>query len=278
MKTSVIVLSHNTRELTLACLSQFATEADRAGWQIILVDNASHDETVPAVRREFPQVEVIWSKENLGFAAGNNLGLRQASGQAVILLNSDVLAPFTTLARLPALLDAYPQAAILSPQLLTVSGTPQAFAYGNDPTLPYLFKRGLYRLLRLGPLHDWGVRSPLEVDWVSGACMCVRRTAFEQVGLLDEHFFLYFEDNDWCLRMRKAGWKVMYIPTCAVVHLGGQSWPAPQVAGRHYRNSLRYFYQKHYGPPATWLLTIGLTVYHTLLKAMIANVRYKKQQ
>jgi len=266
MKTSVIVLSYNTRELTLNCLRQFATEADRAGWQIILVDNASHDETVPAVRREFPQVEVICSEENLGFAAGNNLGLRKASGQAVILLNSDVLAPFTTLVRLPALLEAYPQAAILSPQLLTASGAPQAFAYGNDPTLPYLSKRGLYRLFRRGDLHDWGVRSPLEVDWVSGACMCVRRAAFEQVGLLDEHFFLYFEDNDWCLRMRKAGWKVMYIPTFAVVHLGGQSWSAARVASHHYRNSLRYFYQKHYGLLATWLLTIGLTVYHTLLR------------
>jgi len=96
--------------------------------------------------------------------------------------------------------------------------------------------------------------------------MCVRRAAFEQVGLLDEHFFLYFEDNDWCLRMRKAGWKVMYIPTFAVVHLGGQSWSAARVASHHYRNSLRYFYQKHYGLLATWLLTIGLTVYHTLLR------------
>jgi N-acetylglucosaminyl-diphospho-decaprenol L-rhamnosyltransferase len=278
MKVSVIVLSHNTRELTLTCLRQFATEADRAGWQIIVVDNGSHDETTPAVRWTFPQVEVICSQENLGFAAGNNLGLRRAQGQTVILMNSDVLAPFSTLAVLAALLDQYPQVGVLSPQLRTATGMPQAFAYGNDPTLPYLLKRGLYRLLGRGPLHDWGVQSPLEVDWVSGACMCVRRAAFEQVGLLDENFFLYFEDNDWCLRMRKAGWKVMYIPTCAVVHLGGQSWPAAHIAGHHYRNSLRYFYQKHYGPPATWLLTIGLFGYHFLWKTTTVSTRYRKQQ
>jgi len=96
--------------------------------------------------------------------------------------------------------------------------------------------------------------------------MGVRRAAIEQVGLLDEQFFLYFEDNDWCLRMRKAGWKVMYVPTLAVVHLGGQSEPERRIASRHYRDSLRYFYQKHYGPLATWFVSAALWGYNILLR------------
>ena len=263
---SVIVLSYNTRDLTLTCLEQFTPDALSAGWQVIVVDNGSQDDTASAVSRMFPQVEVVCSQENRGFAAGNNLGLRRAEGKAVILMNSDVLASFAVLAALPRFLDQHPQVGALSPQLRTRSGAPQAFAYGCDPKPGYLLRRGLHRLLGRGALHDWAVTSPIEVDWVSGACMGVRRAAIEQVGLLDEQFFLYFEDNDWCLRMRKAGWKVMYVPTLAVVHLGGQSEPERPIASRHYRDSLRYFYQKHYGPLATWFVSAALWGYNTLLR------------
>lgn len=263
---SIIVLSYNTRDLTLTCLEQFTPGALSAGWQVIVVDNGSQDDTASVVSRTFPQVEVVRSQENRGFAAGNNLGLRRAEGKAIVLMNSDVLASFAVLAALLRFLDQHPQVGALSPQLRTRTGAPQAFAYGYDPKPGYLLRRGLRRLLGRSALHDWAVTSPIEVDWVSGACMCVRRAAIEQVGLLDEHFFLYFEDNDWCLRMRKAGWKVMYVPTLAVVHLGGQSEPERHIASRHYRDSLRYFYQKHYGPPATWFVSAALWGYNTLLR------------
>lgn len=263
---SVIVLSYNTRNLTLTCLEHFAPEALATGWEVIVVDNGSQDGTASAVNRKFPQVKVVRSEENRGFAAGVNLGLAQAQGEAILLINSDVLASFAALSALPAFLDAHPQVGALSPRLCTREGAPQAFAYGGDPTLGYLLRRGLHRLLGRGPLHDWAIETPIEVDWVSGACLCVRRETLEQVGLLDERFFLYFEDNDWCLRMRRAGWKVMYVPTVAVVHLGGRSEPERRAAGRHYRESLRYFYQKHYAPPATWLLSAALGVYDVLLR------------
>lgn len=266
LSVSVIVLTYNTCQLLIECLKQFYDDAVAQGWQVIVVDNGSTDGTDQALAVQFPAVERIRSAQNLGFAGGNNLGLRRAQGQTVILLNSDVLAPFSVLAEFPGLFAKYPRVGILSPQLRTSTGAPQAFAYGNDPTLPYLLRRGLRRLFGYGPLHNWGLQTPIEVDWVSGACMGVRRAAIEQVGLLDEHFFLYFEDNDWCLRMRKAGWSVMYVPTLAVVHLGGQSEPERRIAGRHYRDSLRYFYRKHYGPPATWLLSAALWGYDALLR------------
>ncbi|HAJ36082.1 MAG TPA: glycosyltransferase family 2 protein [Chloroflexi bacterium] len=263
---SVIVLSYNTSELTLTCLGQFAADAVVAGWQVIVVDNGSQDGTASAVAREFPHVEIVRSEHNRGFAGGNNLGLAQARGEAIILMNSDVLAPFSTLAALPIFLAQHPEVGALSPRLLTSEGAPQAFAFGNDPTLRYLLKRGLRRLSGSHPLHDWAVASPIEVDWVSGACMCVRRATMEQVGVLDDAFFLYFEDNDWCLRMRKGGWKVMYVPTFAVVHLGGRSEPERRTANRYYRDSLRYFYRKHYSPAANVLMAGSLWWYNALLR------------
>ncbi|MGQ9613836.1 MAG: glycosyltransferase family 2 protein [Chloroflexus sp.] len=275
---SVIVLTHNTCELTITCLKQFYQQALEHGWQVIVVDNGSTDGTYQRLTDLFPSVDVIRSEQNRGFAAGNNLGLRRAAGQAVILLNSDILAPFTTLSRLPEFLAKYPQVGVVSPQLQTASGLPQAFAYGCDPKLPYLLRRSLSWLIWRKPLHDWSVASPIEVDWVSGACMCVRCAAIEQVGLLDERFFLYFEDNDWCLRMRNAGWKVMYVPTYAVTHLGGQSWPTPRLAGQHYRQSLRYFYQKHYGPLATGVLGLGLMGHQLLLQLMAFRLRKEEDR
>lgn len=263
---SVIVLSYNTCDLTLTCLAQFAADAAAAGWQVIVVDNGSQDETTAAVAQVYPQVEIVRSEQNRGFAAGNNLGLVRSQGNAVILMNSDVLAPFSTLAALPLYLEQHPAVGALSPRLLTQDGAPQAFAFGGDPTLRYLLKRGQRRLLGRPPLHDWAVASPIDVDWVSGACMCVRRAAVEQIGTLDEQFFLYFEDNDWCLRMRKGGWKVMYVPACAVVHLGGRSEPRRRAASRHYRDSLRRFYHKHYSPAANMLIAGALWGYSILLR------------
>lgn len=270
---SVIVLSYNTSDLTLTCLRQFAADAAAAGWQVIVVDNGSQDGTAAAVAQALPQIEVVRSEYNRGFAGGNNLGLARAQGEAIILMNSDVLAPFSVLAMLPTFLQQHPEVGALSPQLLTQEGAPQAFAFGSDPTLSYLLTRGLRRLLGRRPLHDWSVAVPIEVDWISGACMCVRRAAIEQVGALDEQFFLYFEDNDWCLRMRTGGWKVMYVPTLAVVHLGGRSEPARRIADGYYRNSLHHFYQKHYAPLANLLLTAALWVYDTLLRLRLLVFR-----
>lgn len=263
---SVIVLSYNTRDLTVTCLHQFAVDAAAAGWQVIAVDNGSQDGTASAVAQIFPHVEVVRSEQNRGFAGGNNLGLARAQGNAIILMNSDVLAPFSTLAALPLFLEQHPDVGALSPRLLTQDGAPQAFAFGGDPTLHYLLRRGLRRLFGRRPLHDWAVAFPIEADWISGACMCVRRTTMEQVGVLDEQFFLYFEDNDWCLRMRKAGWRVMYVPTVAVTHLGGRSEPERRVASRHYRNSLRHFYHKHYSPATNMLIAGALWGYSILLR------------
>ncbi|WP_376792590.1 glycosyltransferase family 2 protein [Thermoflexus sp.] len=264
---SIIVLAHNTRDLVLQCLSGFYDQARALGWQVIVVDNGSVDGTASAVAEKFPEVQLIRSERNLGFAAGSNLGLRRAKGRVIVLMNADVLTSADVLQTAAEALLAQPDVGALSPLLRTPDGKPQAFAFGGDQSPGYLLRRGLKAFLGLGPMHRWDVKEPLEVDWVSGACMLVRREVIEQVGLLDEGFFLYFEDNDWCLRMRRAGWRVLYDPRFAVVHIGGASLPDRPLASELYYRSLIRFTAKHYGPLMALMIRIFLGLYRVLMSA-----------
>ncbi|MER3397123.1 MAG: glycosyltransferase family 2 protein [Chloroflexota bacterium] len=262
---SVLVISFNTRNLTLSCIEGFYDDATAAGWEVIVVDNGSSDGTADAVADRFPAARVVRSQRNLGYAGGSNLGLRMARGEVIVLLNSDVFVPPQVLLALARVLRENPDIGALSPGLRTAAGEPQPFAFGQDPTLGYLLRRGWRALRRKGPLHDWGITQPTEVDWVSGACLATRREVLERVGLLDERFFLYFEDNDWCLRVRRAGWRVVYDPRWQVTHLGGASQPDRWAVSRVYRQSLLAFYAKHYGFVATAVLRLLLTIYVRLV-------------
>jgi len=263
---TVILLNYNTGDLTVQCLERISTDLEAAGWEIIVVDNGSSDHSAETIRARFPHWPVLTTPHNLGFAGGNNLGLRQARGEALILLNSDVIVSAAALVKLVEHLQARPDAGAISPGLRTATGEPQTFAFGDEPTLGYLIERGLRAILRLPAMHDWAVKEPLEAQWVSGACLCVRRAVIQQVGLLDERFFLYFEDIDWCLRMRRAGWRVYYDPTVTATHLGGAAQPQRRLANRIYYDSLMKFYAKHYGPLDSALLRLALWPYQQLAR------------
>jgi hypothetical protein len=218
------------------------------------------------VRAEFPVVTLIANTENLGFARANNQGIRASSGRYVVLLNSDTVVPSGALEALVGFMDAHGDAGAVGPRLLRPDGTPQPYAFGGDPTLRYLLRRGVNRLIFRRPLHDWATDAIQPVDWVSGACLMARRAAIDQAGLLDENIFMYFEDNDWCLRIRQAGWRVYYHPQVAITHIGGQSLAHNPAARRAYYDSLCIFYRKHYGPRALALLTLCLPLYRRLLR------------
>jgi len=151
------------------------------------------------------------------------------------------------------------------PRLALADGRPQPYSFGSDPTLGYLLRRGLSLLLGKGCLHDWGNDEVQEVDWVSGASLMLRRKALEETGLLDENFFLYFEDNDLCLRLRQKGWKVYFNPKVEVVHLGGESLAKNEPARAEYYHSLIYFYSKHCRKKAG-LLMLFLPLYRLLIR------------
>jgi len=262
---SLILLNFNTRDMMLACLDTLLPTAQDREWQIIVVDNGSTDGSAAAIAQRFPHVALLASSTNLGYAGGNNLGLRQATGNAVVLLNSDVIVDASALQALADYLHTHPDVGALSPRLLIRDSVPQPYAFGNDPTLAYLVRRGINTILRRGALHDWGIDHAIDVDWISGACFCVRRSILPQVGLLDERFFLYFEDIDWCLRIRQAGWRIIYNPAWSVIHLGGASQPDIQGSSDLYYQSLLYFYQKHYAWIQRTILSVALTVYRWLI-------------
>jgi N-acetylglucosaminyl-diphospho-decaprenol L-rhamnosyltransferase len=270
---SIIIVNWNTRDLLRECLAALTMDDRRwtmeplssivhrlSSTEIIVVDNGSADGSVEMVQREFPDVRLILNESNLGFARANNRGIAMSRGRYVLLLNSDTVASPAALEMLVAFMDAHSEAGVVGPRLLRPDGTAQPYAFGGDPTLGYLLYRGFSRL-RGRYLHDWETSAIQEVDWVSGACLMVRRAAIEQAGSLDEAMFMYFEDNEWCLRIRDAGWKVYYDPKAEIVHLGGQSLAKNPAARRAYYESLRYFYRKHYSRAAQMLLALLLPLY-----------------
>jgi GT2 family glycosyltransferase len=276
-RLSVVTVNWNTRDLLHNCLASIASDPglslqaqrsanDGQRVEIIVVDNASADGSAEMVRAEYPEVELIVNAQNVGFARANNQGIRASQGQYIVLLNSDTVVPSGALAALAAFLEAHPEAGAIGPRLVWSDGTPQPYAFGGDPTLAYLARRGLNRILFHRYLHDWSTGAPRKVDWVAGTCLMIRREVLDRAGLLDERIFLYFEDNDWCLRMREAGWQVYYNPQVEIVHLGGQSAAKNPAARRAYYDSLQYFYRKHYGPLALGVLRLCLPFYRLALR------------
>jgi N-acetylglucosaminyl-diphospho-decaprenol L-rhamnosyltransferase len=257
---SAIIVNWNTRDLLHHCLTSLGDEQG-IQCEIIVVDNASNDGSSLMVQETFPDVVLIVNERNLGFAAASNQGIHASQAKYVILLNSDTCLPKLALKEMVTFMDYHLDAGAMGPRLTLVDGTPQPYAFGRDPTLGYLFSRFLNQALFHRPMHNWYTDGVQEVDWVSGACLVARRQAIEQIGLLDEKFFMYFEDNDWCLRTRKQGWKIYHNANISVQHLGGQSLLQNAIANKVYYNSLLYFYRKHYGKVPQLMLHICLKIY-----------------
>lgn len=158
-----------------------------------------------------------------------------------------------------AFLEKRPGAAACGPRLVRTDGKAQAFSFGRDPVLPYLIARACAALRLRTPLHDWETPEVQPVDWISGACLLVRRAALEQVQGFDERIFMYFEDNDLCLRLRRAGWQIVYNPQVSITHAGGAS--PTDSRRKYYYRSLTYFYKKHYSWMECWLLRVLLPFY-----------------
>ena len=226
MDLSVVIVNWNTRELLRDCLASVLAALDGLSVEVLVVDNASTDGSPAMVRAAFPAVRLIDSPTNIGFAAGNNLALRQAKGRHVLLLNSDTLVRDGVLREAVAWLDAHPETGVLGPTILNADGTLQP-SCSSFPTLRNLALQllGITRIARLDGyrLTGWDRSTARRVDVVSGAAMFVRRAAMQEVGLLDESFFFYGEETDWCYRFARAGWHIAFVPIPAVTHFGGGS-------------------------------------------------------
>lgn len=252
---SIIIVNWNTRDLLRACLKSIYATLDETSFEVFVTDNASSDGSADMVEAEFPEVQLIRSAKNLGFSAANNLGLRQASGEFVMLLNPDTELRPGSVAHMLSYATDHADVGLIGPKLVMPNGQLQQ----SGRRFPTFLREvlGITRLFRVvRPWHDkhlsWGrldFDETVEVDEVAGACMLIRRSALDAIGLLDERFFMYYEDVDLCYRLKKAGWKVMYMGDTEVVH----AWAQGAVkAGVLHSNGLMYYSQylyflKHHG-------------------------------
>lgn len=246
-KLSIVIVNYNTRELLANCLqSIWATQAELDP-EVWVVDNASTDGSRAMVQANFPNARLMANEQNVGFARANNLALRQATGEVWILLNPDTCVRPGALAALSGAFGNQPNAGIVAPQLSNPDGTLQP-SYGRfaSARTEFEFQSFWFRIwpatYPLGAqVHPWQLsdyRRAHPVDWASGACLAIRRTVAEQVGLLDEGIFMYGEDMEWCWRVRQAGYAVWYWPAAQIVHYGQQAshhdyaaWIARYTAG-----------------------------------------------
>lgn len=263
---SVIIVSYNVAQLLRACLrSVFASRG--VDLEVWVVDNCSSDGSADMVRQEFPEARLLESACNGGYAYANNLALRQAGGDYLLLLNPDTELPPDALAEMVVFMEARPEVGMVGPKLEREDGSLDLACRRSFPSPAISFYRmvglsqrfpksrrfGRYNLTYLDPDQE------AEVDSVVGAFMMVRRAAVEQVGLLDETFFLYGEDLDWAMRIKRAGWKVMYNPRVTVLHRKASSSAGDihRATSEFYR-SMEIFYRKHYASqnlaPVNWFI------------------------
>jgi N-acetylglucosaminyl-diphospho-decaprenol L-rhamnosyltransferase len=291
---SIVVLNYNTSSLLVYCLRSIQQYAPTA--EVIVVDNASTDQSVPLVRNHFPGVKLIENQANCGFARGMNAGVRHATASVLLLLNADTELIPNTLPPLLQTFDQLPQVGILGPAqyLPDPSGTSQTGQYlasvFPDPTLVREFGRLLFFTDALAARFHWGPwrapssHAPKQVDWLMGAALLIRRTCFDALAGFDEAQFMYGEDWDICRRSRQAGWQVWFVPDASIIHhenaAGREHWGTRRQTRALEANL--YFHEKHYGRTSRRWLAIfylmGSVLRIFLLECMRLFGRSKARQ
>ncbi len=294
---SISIVSYNTRDLLRECIASVCRETPSLSFEIIVVDNASADGTVAMLRAEFPDITLIANAQNVGFAAANNQALARSAGRYFLLLNPDTVVLDGCLEKLVEFLDSQPAAAVAGPQLVGPDNAPQ-ISYLDDKTLGFywrMFVRNslsalvplwIKRLLGRGRARAAGdggappASTGREVGSVAGACFLARRTAIDQVGPMDERFFLYSEETDWARRMRRAGWKVLFFPHARMLHYQGQSAQCVSDFAQKTLYVSHYKYvEKYYGAGGVWLLRGMLVIRAVCRTALeIANLLGRKAE
>jgi GT2 family glycosyltransferase len=278
---AIIIVSWNVRDLLRACLGSLQRyPATQHAQRIIVVDNASTDESAAMVRQEFPTVQLVANTSNRGFTGGNNDGIHAAeewfggadpAASYVLLLNPDTEIHAGTLDAMLDFAEAHPQSGLIGPQLLYPDGTIQSSRRRFPTLMTALFESTWLQpyaprqLLDNFYMRDAADDLTCDVDWVYGAAMLVRRSAYQQVGLLDEQtFFMYSEEVDWCKRLKDAGWQIVYLPQAKITHYEGRS--SAQASGRRMilfnTSKVRYF-RKHHGRLKAAILRFALLAMFT---------------
>lgn len=278
MKLSIVVICWNDVKVILNCLASIYAETRAIEYEVIVSDNGSTDDSLSRIRADFPQVKIIENGANLGFAKGNNAGIRIAQGEYILILNPDTIIHDQALEKLVVYADRHPSAGAFGCRVLNPDRSFQ------DPARPTPSVRAyLVAALRLGSLArfssaftsnlypGWDGRTEREIGFQSGCCVMFRSDLLRRLGGFDERFFYHFEESDLCFRVWKSGSSILFCPEAEITHLGGQSvgrFPI-RFAIETYRSAYRFFY-KHYGPKG-----VGRVRYVFLLNVVLRYCVYK---
>ncbi len=255
MDVSVLILNYNTCQLTLDCIASVYRSATKYAYEIIVVDNHSTDDSTVRIPATYPNVVFIANPDNGGFAKGNNIGMKLAQGRYTLLLNSDTIVEPDTLETMVSFMDSHPRAGAAGCKIILPDGSLDKACKRGFPTpsASFYYAFGLSKLFPDNPKfngYQLGYLSPDEcyqVDSLVGAFMLVRREVIEQIGGLDEEFFMYGEDIDWCYRIKEAGWEIHYRGDTFIVHYkGASSRRKPFKIIYEFHRAMWLFHRKHY--------------------------------
>jgi hypothetical protein len=269
---SIVITTYNSRDYLKICIDSIKNNTPKYSREMIVVDDASTDGTQELVQKQYPEINYIRNSENIGYVRSNNIGIRASKGRYVLCLNNDALVLDGAINKLIDFMEINKNAGADGPKLLNSDKTIQLQCRRSFPApmsslyyfsgLSSLFpKNKLFGKYLLTYLDD---KSTMEVDCLCGAAMVVRRDVLDKVGLMDESFFMYGDDIDWCYRIKQAGWKIYYVPEAEMIHYGGRGGSRKQS----YRNIFEFYramtvyYRKHYAKkfflPVNWLVYAGI--------------------
>jgi GT2 family glycosyltransferase len=273
---TIIIVSFNTKDILLDCLASVYAKTEGITFEIIVVDNDSNDDTSDSVLEQFPDVRLIQNELNRGFSAANNQGIREAKGRNIALLNPDTQLIENSFDKVSRYFQEHSEVYILGPGIVDASGEQSPTRLWEDTPQDAALKiLGLYDPSM--ELQKMGAKVAKEAQVISGCCFVIRRELFEEIGLLDENYFLYNEEDDFCRRARKAGRKIFFFPETSVQHLLGKSTHQEghreKVITEAYRSNL-YFYSKYYS--CFWncalRLLYKLTFFMGLIRSMFRHL------
>ena len=267
---SIVIVNWNTRDYLRNCINSIVAESNDCSYEIIVVDNASNDNSCEMLKKEFPSVQLIANSTNNGFAAANNQGMRIAKGRYVLLLNPDTIVLEKAIVKCIAFVDKRQEVGIVGCQVLDdeVKIQNTCFRFPSPLTilltqLGFTRKFAKSHWLGFSEIGWWDRKDEREVEVVTGMFMLARQSAIKQVGLMDEDYFIYAEEADWCYRFWKAGYKCVFTPTARIIHVDGGGKSTAQIPKRMFvqkQKSLLLFQKKNRGLlawVATWLIFVG---------------------